>query len=254
MKGALKARHLQYASVLAAVASLLLWPARVADAALFIFVGYFFFLAFGIAIGFHRGLSHRTLKGEHPFTWFCLYFGTLASLGKPVEWALIHRLHHQYSDQPQDPHSPKHQGFWRILTNTWNLSHLDARAAVKPQLVRDLFRVKSVMFFQRHYFSVIGGSILFLALIGGWQAVLFGYFWPVALTVFATSLVNSVCHLGGTARDNTLVTWLTFGEGMHGLHHELPRKINLSRGLSFDLAGFLMARIGGRLEALSGAE
>lgn len=254
MIGILKARHLQYTAVLVAAGSLLACPARVIDSVPTIIFGYFLYLTFGIAIGFHRGLSHRTLNGDHPFTWFCLYFGTLSSLGRPIEWALIHRLHHQHSDQPEDPHSPKHQGFWRILTNTWDLSHLEAGGAVKPQLVRDLFRVKPVMFFQRHYFTVIGASVFVLALFGGWPAVLFGYFWPVALTVLATSVVNSVCHIGGKPCDNTLVTWLTFGEGMHGTHHELPKKINLSRGSSFDLAGFLMAAIGGRLRALSGAD
>jgi stearoyl-CoA desaturase (delta-9 desaturase) len=30
----------------------------------------------------------------------------------PKVWVCMHRLHHQHSDTPLDPHSPAHTGFW----------------------------------------------------------------------------------------------------------------------------------------------
>jgi fatty-acid desaturase len=201
---------------------------------------YAVFLIFGVAIGLHRGLSHRILEPDSKLGWFSLAVGTLTTLGKPVEWALIHRMHHQHSDTDADPHSPLRQGFWAVFSNTWRLSEAAGRPRVS--LVRDLVSSKSVQFYQQHYYMAIGLYISILFFSFGITGVVFGYCLPVSLCVLATSLVNSVCHLGGEGKDSFWISFLTFGEGIHGRHHREPKTVNLSHGVYFDLAGWLLAK------------
>ena len=37
---------------------------------------------------------------------------TLALEGGPIFWVATHRVHHQITDKPGDPHSPRDGGFW----------------------------------------------------------------------------------------------------------------------------------------------
>lgn len=202
---------------------------------------YAVFLVFGVAIGYHRGLSHRLIDLNSPLAWLSLGIGTLSTLGKPVEWALIHRLHHQGSDEVADPHSPKQQGFWIVFLNLWRLSPESAKP--KLSLIRDLVGAKSVQFYQKRYYVVIATYVALLAAFGGLTGVVFGYCWPVVLSVLATSMVNSICHLGGVPRDSFWIALFTFGEGIHGRHHREPKTMNLSYAQYFDLSGWLLVKL-----------
>lgn len=230
-------RTLQLGCVLVSVAYLAAgsWSWKNLVAALFVYAA---FLVFGVAIGLHRGLSHRLLTPDSKLSWISLAFGTLSTLGRPVEWALIHRMHHLYSDSEADPHSPVQQGFWAVFSNTWRISETSGKPRVS--LVRDLIASKAVQFFQRYYYFVIASYVAGLSALFGLSGVVFGYCVPAVLCVLATSLVNSVCHLGGKSRDSVWVNLLTFGEGIHGRHHSEPKTVNLSHGVYFDLAGWLL--------------
>ena len=246
----LNVRTLQTICLISAVGFLVLRPEE-SNLLFFGFLVYAVFLIFGVAIGYHRGLSHRLLDLESPLAWFSMGVGTLSSLGKPVEWALIHRLHHQHSDEKADPHSPAQQGFWTVFLNRWRLSSETAKPRLS--LVRDLVSSRNVQFFQQRYYAVIGGYVLLLALVAGVPGVIFGYCWPVVLSVLATSLVNSVCHLDGVPRDSFWVALFTFGEGIHGRHHREPKTIDLSYAQYFDLSGWILAKLSVRHEGVAWA-
>ena len=67
-------------------------------------------LSIGICLGYHRFLSHRSMKLRKPVEFFTTLCGVLSGEGTPLEWSANHRLHHQRSDQPGDPHSPHKHG------------------------------------------------------------------------------------------------------------------------------------------------
>ena len=236
-------RTLQLACVLLVLGFLVLFPTSIWQIGGG-FAAYSVFLIFGVAIGFHRGLSHRLFDLNSPLAWIALGVGTLSTLGKPVEWALIHRLHHQHSDEKSDPHSPVQQGFWTVFLNRWRLPAESGRP--KLSLIRDLVGSRAVQFYQKRYYMVIATYVGLLAVAGGLPGVIFGYCWPVVMSVLATSLVNSVCHLGGKPRDSFWVTLFTFGEGIHGRHHEEPKTMNLSYAQFFDLSGWLLSKLSAR--------
>src|ERR1700687_1330034 len=66
----------------------------------------------GISMGYHRLHTHRGFKTFKLFEYFLAVCGTLTLEGGPLFWVATHRLHHQYSDQAEDPHTPRVNGFW----------------------------------------------------------------------------------------------------------------------------------------------
>src|ERR1035438_10924061 len=90
-------------------------------AALFMFSWKAFFVALflywvagslGIGLGYHRLLTHRGFKCPKWFEYFLTTCATLALEGGPIFWVATHRVHHQLTDKPGDPHSPRDGGFW----------------------------------------------------------------------------------------------------------------------------------------------
>ncbi len=71
-------------------------------------VSVFLIQTVGISVGFHRYFSHKGFETSMPLKIIMGYLGTLAIIGGPISWGLVHRQHHKHSDTDLDPHSPKH--------------------------------------------------------------------------------------------------------------------------------------------------
>ena len=69
-------------------------------------IGVFVFGSLGINLGYHRLLTHRGFTSpkwlEHSFA----VLGVCSMQDTPARWVAVHRRHHQFSDQQDDPHSP----------------------------------------------------------------------------------------------------------------------------------------------------
>ena len=89
---------------------------------------------FGITVGYHRLLAHRSFKTSREFQFVLALFGVLAGQNGPLWWVGHHRYHHQYSDGEHDVHSPSHGLFWSHMG--WLFSPHCIR--VRRRLVRDL--------------------------------------------------------------------------------------------------------------------
>lgn len=200
-------------------------------------VSYFLFLVMGVNIGLHRGLSHKNLN---PTTWLsriCLLFSAFTCLGRPSDWILVHQLHHMFSDQPQDPHSPKYCGRWRVLFNLWKVS---ASIPFKKiiRIKRAILKNPDIRWMDKNYYRVIGVYALALFFVGGWLGVVFGLCGPATFCLAATSLVNAGCHSQeGQVKNVSWISLLTFGEGYHKNHHEDPSRISEDEFLAFDISG-----------------
>jgi stearoyl-CoA desaturase (delta-9 desaturase) len=191
----------------------------------------------GIAISYHRQLTHRSFTTPKWVEYCLAICGALALQGSPIYWVAVHRLHHQYTDKSGDPHSPRdgkwwsHMG-WIMRGALHNETTVLARYA--PDLQRDgFYRWLSVW----HWVPITLTAIALLALgtaVGGWPLgiswVLWGVFLRIAIGFHVTWLVNSVTHLWGARRFNThddstnnwWVAFLTGGEGWHNNHHAHP--------------------------------
>jgi stearoyl-CoA desaturase (delta-9 desaturase) len=184
----------------------------------------------GIGMSYHRLLTHRGYKTPKWVEYFLTVCATLALEGGPIFWVATHRIHHQYSDQDGDPHSPIEGKWWAHMG--WILMgksmHHDTTTLARyvPDLAKDKFHVWLTKY---HYVPMIVLGVVLLA-IGGVPFLMWGIFVRTVVGLHATWLVNSATHSWGTrrftTRDLSTNSWwvalLTFGEGWHNNHHAHP--------------------------------
>lgn len=187
-------------------------------------------LSWGIGMGYHRLHTHRGYKVPKALDYFFALCASFALEGGPISWVATHRIHHQNSDQPGDPHSPRDGAWWAHVgwmlfgEAVHNNTKLMARYA--PDLAKDRFYVWLNNY---HYvpLTVVGIAML---IFGGLSMFLWAICLRVTLGWHFTWLVNSATHMWGSrrfatrddSRNNWLVAMLTFGEGWHNNHHAHP--------------------------------
>ena len=66
----------------------------------------------GIGMGYHRLLTHRSYRTPKWVEYLLTFCGTLTLEGGPIFWVATHRIHHQFTDQEGDPHSPRDGKWW----------------------------------------------------------------------------------------------------------------------------------------------
>jgi fatty-acid desaturase len=201
------------------------WTNLLVAVALYGFAG-----GFGISMGYHRLHTHRGFKTYKWFEYFLAICGTLTLEGGPIFWVATHRLHHQHSDKPEDPHSPRVSGFWAhlgwMIFGEANHSNTERMARYAPDLAKDPF-YRWLTNYSWVPLTVLGFTLL---AIGGWGLVNWAIFLRVVLGLHSTWLVNSATHMWGgrrfTTTDDSRNLWwvalITFGEGWHNNHHAHP--------------------------------
>jgi stearoyl-CoA desaturase (Delta-9 desaturase) len=75
---------------------------------------FYLYHGLGITLGYHRLLTHKALKVPNWLKYFIVSGGYFCLMGSPIVWVGVHRQHHQKSDLPGDPHSPR-EGFKHAL-------------------------------------------------------------------------------------------------------------------------------------------
>src|SRR5436189_4690509 len=106
---------------------------------------YWFATGLGISLGYHRLHTHRSYNCPRWLEYFFAVCGTLTLEGGPIFWVATHRLHHQKSDMPGDPHSPRDGAWWShvgwILIGESKHSDTAAMAKYAPDLAKHKFYV-----------------------------------------------------------------------------------------------------------------
>ena len=97
-----------FAGLVAAV--WLLWGRGVgyADAGLALFL--YLLTGFGVTVGFHRCLTHRSFTARPGLRVALALAGSMSFQGEVNGWVAVHRRHHAFTDRPGDPHSPYRYG------------------------------------------------------------------------------------------------------------------------------------------------
>jgi stearoyl-CoA desaturase (Delta-9 desaturase) len=206
-------------------------------------IGYLITVA-GIAVGFHRYLTHGSFKATRPLRIALAIAGSLAVEGSPTDWVADHRRHHAFADREGDPHSP-----WRYGTSVWALAKglvyahcgwlLSREVTNKARFAPDLLADRDIRIVDRLFLPLFATSVFLPAVIGGvvttsWTGALTAFFWAgvvrMALLHHVTWSVNSICHVVGArpfnSRDKATNFWplaiLSFGESWHNSHHANP--------------------------------
>lgn len=184
----------------------------------------------GICLGYHRYLSHRSMKLKSPAEFFVLLCGVLSGEGTPLRWSAVHRVHHQRSDHFGDPHSPRHGAFWAHLFWTFVKHKKDDQDVLYKRYVPDLVNRPLMQFFERTFVFWLIGSGVVLYAIGGLSLLLWGLCVRMVFAYHSTWLINSATHIWGyrnydTTDDSRNIWWVAlfaYGEGWHNNHHAHP--------------------------------
>lgn len=199
-----------------------------------LFMAMYFLTALGITLGFHRGLTHYSFQTYAWFRWTLAFIGGLAGEGGVLQWVADHRAHHQFTDKPGDPHSPRDGFWWSHIMWTIPFYDEETKQAHFKRYCPDLLADPVIVFIDRTFLVwhfLVAGLFFYL---GGWSWLLWGVFFRLAFVLHATWCVNSICHKWGyknspSSDDSTNCWWvalLTNGEGWHANHHAFPRAAN----------------------------
>jgi stearoyl-CoA desaturase (delta-9 desaturase) len=171
---------------------------------------------------------------------------------KTNEWVAVHRYHHRYTDESEDPHSPTHKGIFGVL---FGGAFLYNKAAAKINLkmygagTPDDWMERNV-----YAHSWLGVSLMLLIdlmLFGIAGAVVWGIqmLW---IPFWAAGVINGIGHYIGYRNTDTPdksrnilpVGILIGGEEMHNNHHHNPQSAKFSeKWWEFDI-GWMYIQIG----------
>ena len=190
-----------------------------------------FIRAIGLTLAFHRYFAHRAFKMNRVARFAWAWIATSAMQKGPLWWAGHHVNHHKYADREGDPHSPMVSGIYYAHIG-WFLN--DARHdKIEPSnpVVRDFSKAPEIAFLDRYFF--LPPLLLAVALfaIGGFPLLVWGFCLPTMTLAHATFAINTVNHMFGSrrfetvdeSRNNALTAFFAVGEGWHNNHHRYQR-------------------------------
>src|ERR1700742_3013604 len=102
-----------------AVAVWLMWGHWVGWSDVVVFAGMYLLSGFGVTVGFHRMLTHRSFQTHKLTRYVFAFLGMLSVQGPVIDWVADHRKHHAHTDVEGDPHSP-HVGHGSGLAGLWH--------------------------------------------------------------------------------------------------------------------------------------
>jgi stearoyl-CoA desaturase (Delta-9 desaturase) len=240
--------------ILISICIVLFWDEIVGIPDLAMLFGMYVITGYGVTVGFHRMLTHRSFRTSKPVEYLFAAAGSMAVQGPVINWVADHRKHHAHTDEEGDPHSP-HVGRGKGIAGAlrgllhahvgWLVS--DHGKAERHRYARDLVEDRGMRLINRSFLGLVGLGLLLpfaagYALTGRLSGGLTGLLWGGLVRIFllhhVTWSINSICHFFGRRRfavedHSTNVWWLalpSFGEAWHHNHHTFPR--SAQHGLS----------------------
>lgn len=202
------------------------------------FVVSYLYCGIGITLGYHRLLTHKSLKLPKWLEYFIVFGGYLTLMGSPVIWVAVHRLHHLKSDQPGDPHSPR-DGFTHALYK-WMFdpsyqSNEEVKRVCADLLDDPVYKILGHEHTGYHatlclWVNIAARVVMFV--VAG-PVVVVANLLATTMVFWSTQFVNTFCHMKEhgyrtfeTREDSRNVWWvglLACGEGWHNNHHAMPK-------------------------------
>ena len=227
-------------------AVVLLWNTVVDWSDLAVMLLMYVISGYGVTLGFHRLLTHRSFQTFKPVEYTLAILGSVAVQGPVMSWVADHRKHHAHTDKEGDPHSPHGHGggFKGAVAGLW-YAHMGwlfkaSGTAEHSRYAKDLYEDPGMRVIHRTFglWAAVGILIpagLGFAIDGTLAGAVTAALWGGPVRIFAlhhvTWSINSVCHFFGSRRfavedHSTNVFWMSlvsFGESWHHNHHTFPR-------------------------------
>lgn len=194
----------------------------------------------------HRYAAHGAFtmsKSWERFFYICTYMAQGSSYMSPSAYAIMHRMHHAYTDTDKDPHSPQFSKnvfgmMWR--TRQFYINIFKGRYQVEERFTKNLpawdtFDKMASSTLSRILWAAAYTGILLLISPTLWFLLLL----PVmmAMGAFHGAIINWFAHRHGyvnftlknTSQNLLAVDVLMLGESYHNNHHKHPSSINFGK-------------------------
>ena len=214
-----------------------------------------------VTLFLHRGQAHRGIQFHPVLSHFMRFWLWLTTGMVTKEWVAIHRKHHRFSDEFNDPHSPKVFGIWRVL---FGGAFLYANAAKDKDMVNQYGVGTPDDWIERNVYTKhpwLGITLLLIVnlLCFSLWGLLIWVIQMIWIPFWAAGVINGIGHYvgyrNGITKDNSrnISPWgiIIGGEELHNNHHLDPASVKLSRKkFEFDI-GFMYCKIFARLGLLT---
>jgi stearoyl-CoA desaturase (delta-9 desaturase) len=216
------------------------------------FLCHWFISLFFQTFFLHRYASHKMFtmsKGWEKTFYFFTFFSQGTSFLNPRAYAIMHRMHHAYSDTEKDPHSPWFfKDVWGLMVKTKDIyvQYTKFRLEPEPQFIDrypawPLLDKISDSWFTRIGFA-IGYTLFYIHFATHWwMFLLLPIHW--LMSPVHGAIVNWCGHKYGYSNfdnedhsKNTLpFDFLMLGELFQNNHHKHPNSPNFAKkGFEFD--------------------
>jgi stearoyl-CoA desaturase (Delta-9 desaturase) len=213
---------------------------------LFFFIGIWYASLFFQTFFQHRYAAHGAFK-MNKFWERCFFILTYLAQGSsymsPRAYAIMHRMHHAYTDTEKDPHSPSFSS--NIFSMMWRTRNIYEdiywrRMEVEDRFTKNLPDWPAFERWANSTFSRIVWALIYIGIFiwfatSPWLFLLL----PVVLVMgaFHGAIINWFAHRYGctnfrmrnTSHNLFSVDVLMLGESYHNNHHKNPSSINFGK-------------------------
>jgi stearoyl-CoA desaturase (delta-9 desaturase) len=183
----------------------------------------------GNSVLLHRYYTHKQFKLNKITEYMLLPFAIIIGIGSTIQYALLHRQHHNVCDEIGDPHSPSKLGMLTVMSGLWEFFPTRYFVNLKAAMPKDLIVKPLHRFVHNNYYSIWVISLI-ICLVINWQVAIAMFSWAaVYQKVWENIVVNGLCHPGiSNIKDWKIFGFVTGGESMQKFHHEYPNEVKLS--------------------------
>lgn len=194
----------------------------------------------------HRYAAHGAFKMNRfweRFFFICTYLAQGSSYMSPSAYAIMHRMHHAYTDTDKDPHSPQFSKnllgmMWR--TRQFYVSIYKGKMKVEERFTQNLpgwpvFDKLASSNLSRILWAALYTIVVLLLSPSLWFLLLLPVM--VAMGAFHGAVINWFAHkygyvnfrLKNTSQNLLAIDMLMLGESYHNNHHKNPSSVNFGR-------------------------
>jgi stearoyl-CoA desaturase (Delta-9 desaturase) len=196
-----------------------------------LWAGSHFLRAIGLTLAFHRYFAHRAFQMNRGVRFVWAFIGTAAMQKGPLWWAGHHVNHHRFADREGDPHSPLVSGVYYAHIGWFLNDAKHDRLESSNPVMRDFGRAPEIVWLDRYFFIPPLALALGMFLLGGMPWLIWGFCLPTMSLAHATFAINTVNHMFGSrrfdtideSRNNAITAFFAVGEGWHNNHHRFQR-------------------------------
>jgi stearoyl-CoA desaturase (Delta-9 desaturase) len=214
-------------------------------AILIFFVLHWYLSLFAQTFFHHRYAAHRAFTMSKGWEWAFFWYSFItqgSSYMSPRVYAILHRMHHAYTDTEDDPHSPQYDK--NVVSMMWRTSVTYVQIMKNKLPVEDRFLKNVPEFNWLDWWGNTWYSRILWSGIYTWFYVAFApsAWWYLLIPVHILMgpihgvVINWFAHKYGETNfptDNTSknlfkVDLLMLGEGYHNNHHKFPSRSNFA--------------------------